>query len=36
MRNELTSPIDGVVRGLVVKAGANARAKEPMLFVAPE
>jgi biotin carboxyl carrier protein len=36
MRNEVTSPVDGVVRGLVVAAGANARAKEPMLFVAVE
>jgi glutaconyl-CoA/methylmalonyl-CoA decarboxylase subunit gamma len=36
MRNEVASPADGVVRGLRVRAGANARAKEPMLFVAPE
>ena len=36
MRNELTSPSDGVVRGLTVKPGANARAKEPMLFVTPD
>ena len=36
MRNELTSPADGVVRGLVVSAGSNARAKTPMLFVAPD
>jgi biotin carboxyl carrier protein len=36
MRNELTSPVDGVVRGLAVTAGTNARAKEPMLFVASE
>ncbi len=36
MRNELTSPSDGVVRRLAVRAGANARAKEPMLFIAPE
>ncbi len=36
MRNELTSPVDGVVRGLAVSPGANARAKEPMLFVATE
>jgi glutaconyl-CoA/methylmalonyl-CoA decarboxylase subunit gamma len=36
MRNELASPADGVVRGLAVTTGANARAKEPMLFVAPE
>ncbi len=36
MRNELTSPTDGVVRGLVVSAGANARAREPMLYVVPD
>jgi len=36
MRNEITSPVAGVVRGLAVVAGANARAKEPMLFVAAE
>jgi glutaconyl-CoA/methylmalonyl-CoA decarboxylase subunit gamma len=36
MRNEITSPVDGVVRGLAVRAGANARAREPMVFVAPE
>jgi biotin carboxyl carrier protein len=36
MRNELTSPVDGVVRGLTVVSGTNARAKEPMLFVATE
>ena len=36
MRNELTSPVDGVVRGLAVTAGANARAKEPMLYVVAE
>ena len=35
MRNEVTSPADGVVRGLRVSAGSNARAREPMLFVAP-
>ncbi len=35
MRNELTSPAEGVVRGLTVSPGTNARAKEPMLFVAP-
>ena len=33
MRNELTSPVSGVVRGVAVAAGANARAKEPLLFV---
>ncbi len=36
MRNELTSPADGRVRGVAVVAGSNARAKEPMLFVVPE
>jgi|HubBroStandDraft_1064217.scaffolds.fasta_scaffold02229_6 biotin carboxyl carrier protein len=36
MRNEVTTPIDGVVRGLRVSAGSNARAREPMLFVAPK
>jgi len=35
MRNEVTSPVAGVVRGLRVTAGANARAREPMLFIAP-
>jgi biotin carboxyl carrier protein len=35
MRNEITSPSAGIVRGVRVAAGANARAKEPMLFVAP-
>jgi biotin carboxyl carrier protein len=36
MRNELVSPADGVVRGLSVSAGTNARAREPMVFIAPE
>jgi glutaconyl-CoA/methylmalonyl-CoA decarboxylase subunit gamma len=36
MRNEVVSPSDGVVRSLRVRAGANARAKEPMLFIATE
>jgi glutaconyl-CoA/methylmalonyl-CoA decarboxylase subunit gamma len=35
MRNEITSPTDGFVRRLTVSAGTNARAKEPMLYVAP-
>jgi biotin carboxyl carrier protein len=35
MRNEMTSPSDGVVRGIAVQAGANARAKVPMLYIAP-
>jgi biotin carboxyl carrier protein len=34
MRNEVTSPIAGVVRGLRVAPGANARAREPMMFIA--
>lgn len=36
MRNEVTSPVAGVVRNLRVAPGANARAREPMLFIAPE
>jgi glutaconyl-CoA/methylmalonyl-CoA decarboxylase subunit gamma len=36
MRNELTSPSDGVVRGISVQPGGNARAKEPMMFVEPD
>lgn len=36
MRNEVTSPVAGVVRDLRVAPGANARAREPMLFIAPE
>jgi biotin carboxyl carrier protein len=35
MRNEIVSPVEGVVRGLRVAAGSNARAKEPMLYVVP-
>ncbi len=35
MVNEIASPADGIVRGLRVSAGANVRAAEPMLFVAP-
>jgi glutaconyl-CoA/methylmalonyl-CoA decarboxylase subunit gamma len=35
MRNEVTSPVPGVVRGLRASAGANARAREPLLFVEP-
>ncbi len=34
MRSEVVSPADGVVRGVRVAAGASARAREPMLFVA--
>jgi glutaconyl-CoA/methylmalonyl-CoA decarboxylase subunit gamma len=33
MRNEVTTPVAGVVRGLRVAVGANARAREPMMFV---
>jgi glutaconyl-CoA/methylmalonyl-CoA decarboxylase subunit gamma len=36
MRNELPSPGTGVVRGLRVSAGTNARAKEPMLYIVPD
>lgn len=36
MRNEVTSPADGVVRGLRVSSGSNARAREPMVYVAVE
>ena len=36
MRNEVTSPADGIVRGRTVSSGANARAKEAMLFIAAE
>jgi glutaconyl-CoA/methylmalonyl-CoA decarboxylase subunit gamma len=35
MRNELASPVDGVVRGVRTQPGANARAKEPLLYVVP-
>jgi glutaconyl-CoA/methylmalonyl-CoA decarboxylase subunit gamma len=35
MRNELASPADGVVRGVAVQPGTNARTKEPMMFVVP-
>jgi len=36
MRNELTSPSAGIVRGLRVAAGTNVRAREPMVFVVPD
>ncbi|HYB79104.1 MAG TPA: biotin/lipoyl-containing protein [Thermoplasmata archaeon] len=36
MRGEVGSPADGVVRGLRVSAGANARAKEPMMWISPD
>jgi len=35
MRNEIASPADGTVRSIRVRAGTNARAKEPMLYVEP-
>lgn len=35
MRNEIVSPIDGVVHGLRVIAGANVRAKEAMAYIEP-
>lgn len=36
MRNEVASPASGVVRELAVAAGANVRAREPLLRVVPE
>jgi len=36
MRGEVTSPVDGVVRDVRVSAGANARAKEPKLWIRPD
>jgi biotin carboxyl carrier protein len=36
MRNEVAAPVGGFVRGLRVRPGANVRAREPMLFVAPQ
>ncbi|MCI4342690.1 MAG: hypothetical protein L3J92_01035 [Thermoplasmata archaeon] len=35
MRNEVTTPVAGVVRGLRVQVGANVRAREAMLYVTP-
>ncbi|MCI4354539.1 MAG: biotin/lipoyl-binding protein [Thermoplasmata archaeon] len=35
MRNEVTAPLAGTVRGLTVTAGANVRAHEPMLRIVP-
>ena len=35
MRNEVTTPVAGVVRGLRVQVGANVRSKEAMLYVVP-
>ena len=36
MRGEVASPADGVVRNIRVAAGANARAKEPMMWIRAE
>jgi biotin carboxyl carrier protein len=36
MRGEVASPADGVVRDLRVSSGANARAKEPMMWIRPD
>ena len=36
MRNEVVAPHDGVVQKLVAQPGANARAREPMLYVVPD
>ncbi|HKN07113.1 MAG TPA: biotin/lipoyl-containing protein [Thermoplasmata archaeon] len=36
MRGEVASPADGIVRDIRVTAGANARAKEPMMWIRPE
>jgi len=36
MRGEVPSPADGVVRDIRVTAGANARAKEPMMWIRPD
>ncbi len=35
MRNEIASPADGIVRRLAIAAGANVRARVPMLYVEP-
>ncbi len=35
MRNEVTSPADGIVRNLRVSEGSSVRAREPMLRIAP-
>lgn len=35
MRNEIPSPVDGVVRSLRATPGMNARAREPLLVIAP-
>jgi biotin carboxyl carrier protein len=35
MRGEVASPADGVVSSIRVTAGANARAREPMMWIRP-
>ena len=35
MRNEVTAPVDGVVRDVRVREGTNVRAREAMLVLAP-
>jgi biotin carboxyl carrier protein len=35
MRNEVTTPVAGTVRSLRVTVGANVRAREPMMVIAP-
>jgi biotin carboxyl carrier protein len=36
MRNEVASPVSGRVAALLVQAGTNVRAREPMVVVTPE
>ena len=36
MRGEVPSPADGIVHDIRVVAGANARAKEPMMWIRPD
>ncbi len=36
MRNEVTAPTAGLVRGLAVREGTNVRAREPMLRILTE
>jgi glutaconyl-CoA/methylmalonyl-CoA decarboxylase subunit gamma len=36
MRGEVSSPATGTVHAIRVSAGANARAKEPMMWIRPE
>ncbi|MCI4365266.1 MAG: hypothetical protein L3K10_04300 [Thermoplasmata archaeon] len=35
MRNEVLTPVGGVVRGLRISVGTNVRAREPMMYVEP-